>query len=101
MSPNHNYNAGRNFEYKRRNFYKREKYEVIRAAGSHGLFDLMAFDSDRPTLCIQCKRVEKRSHANRMLKQFRESPPLRPSRYFHQVLEVYVKEDREILSTTV
>lgn len=101
MSPNVNYRAGRDFEYKRRKHWQREGYEVIRAAGSHGCFDLIAFRTDAPVLGIQCKRVDKRSHANRMLKAFSSAPPLQPSFHFHQVMEVYVKEDREILSTTI
>jgi len=101
LSPNVNYRAGRAFEYKRRTHYKREGYEVIRAAGSHGFYDLMAFHSERPTLCIQCKKVEKRSHANNMLEKFKQNPPLPRSNYFYQRLDVYVKEDREILSITI
>jgi hypothetical protein len=101
MSPNTNYNSGRAFEYKRRKHWISEGYAVIRAAGSHGPFDLIGFKSAHPVLAIQCKRVEDASTAKRLLKEFRDSPPLQPSKYFRQVMEVYVKDTRALISTTI
>lgn len=37
-----NYTKGRRFEYEIADILKREGYDVIRAAGSHGPFDLVA-----------------------------------------------------------
>lgn len=101
MSPNKNYISGRAFEYKRKKHWETQGYLTMRTAGSHGAFDILAFHSERPCLLIQCKRVEKASEATRLLKQFQQTPPLTPSRYFHQVMEVYVKETKELLNVTV
>lgn len=102
MSPNNNYVAGRRFEYKRRSHYHRLGYEeVIRTAGSHGAFDLICINSDRPVLCVQCKRVEDRAAAKRLMEKFKTSPPFPPSEFITQVMDVYVKKDREVLSVEV
>ncbi len=101
MSPNPNYNAGRRMEYARKKFWESCGYTVMRSAGSHGAFDLTCFRSDRPVVGLQCKRVEKRSAADRLIATFKVNPPLTPSKYFHQTIEVYVSEDRELLTATV
>lgn len=101
MSPNPNYRAGRAFEYKRKAHYQKEGYEMIRASGSHGLFDLVGFHPDKPTIGVQCKRVQTHAEGLRLLKNFKETPPLRPSKYFHQLMDVYVKKTQEILSVFV
>jgi len=102
MSPNNNYRAGRRFEYQRRLFYKKSGYEdVIRASGSHGAFDLLCFNSDRPVLAVQCKRVETMAEARRLLQRFKESPPYLANEFFTQVMDVYVKKDREVVSAEI
>lgn len=101
MSPNKNYVQGRNFEYKRRKHYEHEKYHVIRASGSHGKFDLIALDGARPTLAIQCKRVTTEGEADALLEKFRCDPPLTPSKYIKQILDVYVKQTRTTVSTVI
>jgi Holliday junction resolvase len=54
--PNKNYNRGRAFEYKVRDYWRGLGYEVFRTAGSHSKADLIALHP-RPfaTILIQCK----------------------------------------------
>lgn len=101
MSPNKNYTAGRAFEYKRKKYWTEQGYDVIRASGSHGPYDLVALRAGTPTLAIQCKRCTKESEANSLLREFRKNPPLAPNKYFHQRMEVQVKGSSEILSVEV
>lgn len=101
MSPNANYNAGRAFEYKRKKFWTEQGRIVLRTAGSHGLFDLITIHPSQPTVFIQCKRVGKASEADKLLRDFQNNPPLTPSRYFHQRMEVQVKGSSEVLSVEV
>lgn len=54
--PNINYIHGRSFEYQVRNRLRAFGYEVERATGSHGPWDLRAELDGWPTLMIQCKR---------------------------------------------
>lgn len=101
MSPNKNYISGRAFEYKRKKHWEAQGYDVIRASGSHGPFDLVALCSGNPTLAIQCKRCEKLSEAKRLLAEFKKNPPLAPNTFFHQLMEVYVKETKELLTQKI
>jgi hypothetical protein len=98
---NKNYISGRRFEYKRRDAWVEKGYTVARTAGSKGPFDLLCFRSDYPSVFIQCKRTEKRSTAEKLIESFRTNPPLTPSKYFKQVMEVWVKGETELLSVTV
>ena len=102
--PNSNYRAGRAFEYKRRKDWIRKGYEVVRSAGSHGVWDLCAVSihhPEWPVLLIQLKRVEKESQGKLLLKRFKESPPLTPSSHYHLVMEVQVKGSKEVMSVEV
>lgn len=53
------YGNGTKFEYAVRDWYVKRGYTVIRAAGSHGPFDLLAFDEQGDVHLVQCK-VERR-----------------------------------------
>jgi Holliday junction resolvase len=55
MNKNKNYVRGRAFEYKIATFMRRKGYFVIRAAGSHGVSDLVAMKKGEKPLLIQCK----------------------------------------------
>lgn len=98
---NANYVAGRNLEYKRKKVWEAEGFRVLRTAGSHGDFDLIAYRPRSPVVLIQCKKVKTASEANRLLEKFKKNPPSVPSSFFHQTMEVYVGTTRELLTATV
>ena len=52
--PNSKYRAGRDLEYAAARDLEDNGYFVIRAAGSHGLADLIAFKTEQ-VLIVQCK----------------------------------------------
>jgi hypothetical protein len=106
--PNSNYLAGRRFEYERKKYYERVlKCEVMRTAGSHGLFDLIVISPDGDVSFLQLKRTEDKATAKRMLNAFKARPPLghRTRAKYHQVMEVKVlpkgTKKSEVLSVTV
>ncbi len=96
---NKNYQAGRRFEYERRNAWIAYGYEVVRASGSHGSFDLICLQSNQVPVLIQCKRVSTMAEAKRLMASFESHPPLQPSIKYVQIMEVKVKGKGEILST--
>ena len=98
---NKNYVSGRAFEYRRKEAWEAKGYQVIRSAGSHGPFDLIAFHWERPVELIQCKRVKTLKAAERLIKAFVEDPPQLPSRFFHQSIEIYVSNDHKVVSRVV
>lgn len=55
MNKNKNYVRGRAFEYKIATLMRRKGYFVIRAAGSHGVSDLVAMKKGEKPLLMQCK----------------------------------------------
>lgn len=46
MSPNKNYIRGRNNEYKAIRLLQKAGYDCIRSAGSHGTWDIIAYNSN-------------------------------------------------------
>lgn len=99
--PNVNYRAGRNFEYSVKKHYAKRNMLVMRSAGSHGIFDLSAWQDDKPPVGIQCKRTESMAEAKALLNEFRSHPPLKPSKFYRQVMEVKVKGVKEALRVEV
>lgn len=100
--PNHNYEAGRRFEYERLNHYRDLGYCALRTAGSHGKYDLVIVDSERSLVTlIQCKVVQNLSTGKRLMDDFRSNPPLIPMRGVHQCLEVKVRGSKEVHSVTI
>ena len=98
---NNRYLQGRKFEYERKRIWETIGFHVIRAAGSHGKFDLIAFQEGGTLVhAIQCKRAKTEKQAERMLRAFEQNPPMLPSEHFMQVLEVYVPR-LGVLSTSV
>lgn len=58
-----NYERGRNFEYRVRDFFRDLGYFVVRSSGSHGVADLVCLRSSRYSLgcdvvLVQCKYGE-------------------------------------------
>ena len=97
-----NYTKGRRFEYDRKAYYEDilKADAVIRAAGSHGVFDLVIFRKGHVT-GVQCKVVDDPAEAKRMLERFRSNPPLTPSSHYHQTLEVKISGSTEVHSVTI
>lgn len=98
--PNKGYQKGRRFEYASKKVWKERGCEVVRAAGSHSPFDLIAIRPGGQVSLIQCKCVRSEAQAERLLKLFRATPPLMVSAHYHQVLEVKVQR-QGVRSTTV
>lgn len=96
---NKNYVAGRRLEYEVMQAWREKGYSVARTAGSHGAYDVIAFDPNRPVELIQVKRVTERSRAKRLLERFKRDTP--PSKWFHQVIAIKIKGSRTVLSYTV
>lgn len=89
--PNRNYVAGRKFEYETKKYHELLGYTVLRTAGSHGLFDLIALGKNKPVLLIQCKKVRTVKQADKLLSKWRKHPPLGGEYPVHQHLAVKVK----------
>ena len=99
--PNHNYESGRRQEYQVRNKWRELGYMVLRTAGSHGPFDLVAIHPQRDEiLLIQVKRVGGPKDAERVIAKFKKDPPLSPMLH-KQVIEVYVKKTRERITSWI
>lgn len=101
MSPNPNYLAGRRMEYERKAHWEEMGYEVLRTAGSHGRYDLVAIHPSRPITLIQCKLLTNPTEADieRMIRTFRDINV--PLKYAHQCLEIKIKGSKEVRSVTV
>jgi len=91
---NRNYIKGRAFEYAVRKSLQEEGYEVMRTAGSHGHFDLIAIKPSQSIIeLVQCKVVKNQAAADRLFKDFHEAPPYSPlglPKGVHQMLYVKV-----------
>jgi Holliday junction resolvase len=87
--PNKNYQAGRRFEYEVMRAAERQGMSCVRASGSHGLYDVIAFHVDRKPQMVSCKVVAKEADAARLIKHFREHT--QHAEYFHQTLAVKIK----------
>lgn len=99
VMPNSNYLAGRQLEYDLMSSWREKGYNAVRTAGSHGLYDVVAFRVDRKPEFIQAKRVGTESEAKRLIEKFKKETV--PSSHYHQVMSVRVKGNKEILSCTV
>lgn len=103
--PNKNYLRGRRFEYERAKKLREFGHDVMRTAGSHGKFDLIAINPQNGDISlIQLKVTESSSNADRMVKKFRENPPYQPyvmPKGVHQILEVKVVGSNDVRSVAV
>lgn len=92
--PNYNYQAGRATEYAIRKRMKREGYlEVLRTAGSHGFADLVGIHKDGSVHFVQCKRVETKKDAEKIIKGFKASPGICAGKYEREII-IYIKKER-------
>lgn len=96
--PNPNYKAGRRFEYETMEAYRTRGFDVVRTAGSHGAYDVIAFDTKRKPIFIQCKRVTTDTQARGLIKAFGRDTA--PSPYFHQCLAIKIKGTRSPMEVT-
>lgn len=85
--PNRNYTRGRAREYRVMTIYRDCGYRVIRASGSHGEFDLIAYLPSAKPAFIQCKLVGRMSEMKRLEAGFRKRT--KPTEYYHQILNMY------------
>ena len=100
--PNRSYQRGVRFERERLKHYKELGHEALRTAGSHGKFDIISIDDKHGIVnLIQCKVTNDLSTANRLLKRFREAPPLQLMSNIHQTMEVKITGSTEVHSVTV
>ena len=95
--PNYNYQSGRRTEYQVKRRYERAGFTCVRAAGSKGNWDIVAFGEYPYVKLIQVKRVKAQAEAKRLLRQFKATNPA--PKGFHRVMEVYVSKTREMLSS--
>lgn len=87
--PNKNYIAGRRFEYDTIKAYVKQGYRCIRASGSHGEYDVVAYRANHKPLFIQCKKVNEKSTGNLLSERFADET--KPELHFHQVMRIKVK----------
>ena len=73
---------------------------VVRAAGSHSCWDLVAIHEHMRVHLIQCKIVQTEVQANLMLRAFEKNPPMPASESYTMVLEVQVPR-KGVFSTSV
>lgn len=95
-----NYEAGRRLEYEVRDRFRELGYHVLRTAGSHGFYDLVAIKEEQ-ILLIQCKLVSKASEAARLRSQWLSNPPFKPFNFpAIQVLATKVKGSKPFYLNT-
>lgn len=101
--PNSNYERGVRFERQVKEEWNEKGYVTFRTAGSHGAFDIIAVHPEHPTELIQCKVLKDggEKQAFMMIRKFKLEPPLSPSKFYHQTMEVYSMADRKLTSGTV
>ena len=86
---NKNYESGRRFEYRVKEYLEKKGYYVMRSAGSKSPFDLIAIQtkgmsSIAPTILIQCK------HGAKISKQERNKLALLQSRFVGGIIQSIV-----------
>lgn len=95
---NRNYAKGVRFERKRKAAWEKKGYVVLRTAGSHGPWDLIAIREHAPVELIQCKVCKTHTQARKYL---RANPLLLSTGQFHQTMEVWVTDLRELFTWTI
>ena len=96
---NSRYVAGRAFEYKVAKQLKEEGWQVIRAAGSHGPYDLVAWSPEVGVRLIQCKIVKDNAAAKRMEEQWLAASD--PSPLYKQELMMWIRSEKLIATAEV
>ena len=92
--PNSNYIKGRSFEYQVKKDFEADGYLVMRASGSHGIFDLACFCQAGSTYLIQCKVTNDKKTINNLKKEFCKVKPFDQSVYT-QALAIKVTGTKE------
>lgn len=87
--PNKNYLSGVRFERETMKSYEAQGYKCIRASGSHGEYDIVAYRANHKPVLIQCKVVTKKAAVDLMIKRFIEEVP--SELHYHQSLRVKLK----------
>ena len=97
--PNKNYQRGRRFEWEVKKDLEKQGYAVMRTAGSHGAYDLIAIYDGTSLYVrfIQCKVVKKLTDGVKktLLKELKTSSPVTKaycSDYSDITVELFVKE---------
>lgn len=93
------YAAGRRFEWELAKHLRTKGLNVIRAAGSHGAFDLIAYTDHQKPDFIQCKVVETQAAAIRLAKKFRLDN--QPTPFYNKTLATRVKGNRHPTLTLI
>src|SRR5438477_6529671 len=96
--PNSNYRSGVRTERQRKKWWESKGFATIRAAGSHGFWDLVCVSPNEQVYLVQVKRCETKAQARRLMDRFRESPSIPNGPHYKQVMEVYVAKTREVLT---
>ncbi len=96
---NPNYIAGRSFEYEVMKQWQAKGYATLRASGSRGFFDVIAFHPDHKPEMIQCKVVAAAGRMNHLMKEFTAATI--HSRYYNQTLAIRIKGSKEVLFTHI
>lgn len=94
VMPNRNYVAGVRLERDVMEMYRKLGYSVARTAGSHGSYDVLAFDPQRPIELIQCKRCSTEAEKDKLYRDFKTKTI--PSKFFHQALAIKIKGSKDI-----
>lgn len=82
--PNANYTKGRRWEYALKKQWEANGYMVLRTAGSHGPFDLVAIKNGCYIALIQAKVCATEAEAKRLQAAFQSSPPLSQSGHCYE-----------------
>lgn len=91
MAVTTNYQRGRAYEYKAKKALEELGYTVIRSAGSHGPWDVIACKEGEKVRCIQIKRTKSLPGLRRLLSTF--VPVHNGHQDFHYVHELWVWYD--------
>lgn len=86
---NRNYQAGVRFERETIKRWGASGYRCIRAAGSHGEADVVAYQPGKTVVLIQCKVVPTAQKAQSLIKRFAKI--MKESNTYCQILSVKVK----------
>jgi len=101
VMPNTNYLAGRRLEYEVKKVFEAQGYHVIRASGSHGLYDLVCIRSNQIIL-VQCKLCADASTAAKLRVKWGLNPPFQPFNFpATQVLATKIKGSSAIFYVNV
>jgi len=99
--PNRNYEAGRRWEWTVMREWKKAGYKVLRTAGSHGDYDVIAVKWGVYPAFIQCKVVQTEAEATRLIDNFLENPPWKGDSYYEQFIQIHIKGDKRLFEGSV